>query len=183
MGMRDKGIQALIAKVLSEETVQEINGKIENVTLEEAIIRATARRALDERNRLAMEATRFLTEYQYGKPIQPVAAVIGRFRGEYDGFSEEELKEIEEKLLRGAKGGHIEAAPKDPGRFIEAGRRDQIVQAVVESRGEDIFERNKRANRAAQEVRKKVSPEIESNPEGTDELTEYDRKLIVDQWF
>lgn len=182
--MKPKGIQALIAKVLSEETVQEINGKIENVTLEEAIIRATARRALDAKNRLGMEATRFLTEYQYGKPVQPVAAVIGRFGSDtYDEYSEDELKEIEEKILRRAKGGHADTSQKDPGRFIEEGRRDQIVQAVVESRGEDIYERNKRANKASQEVRKKVTPEAESNPEGTDELTEYDRKLIAEKWF
>lgn len=181
--MKNKGIKALIEKVLEEEVLEEIGGRLEAVTMEEAIIRAAARRAMDMKNRLGMEATRFLTEYQYGKPVQPTVIGVSRFDSSYDEFSDEELREIEDKLLKGAMGGHTELTQKDPGRFIEEGRRDQIIQGVVKARGEDIFERNERAREANKEKRKEGNPEILQNPEGTDELCDYARKLVEEPWF
>lgn len=184
---KTKSIAALIAKVLSEELVEEIDGKLERVTLEEAIIRTTAKRALDPRNRLGMDATRFLTEYQYGKPVQPVG-VDRRFDGgdEYGEYTEAELEEIQEGILKGAMGGHDQLTPKDPGRFIEEGRRDQIVQSVLESRGESIFERNKRAAEAYTEARAEVqaalvTPPIE-NFDGAEDLLNHRRELVDAPW-
>jgi len=182
--MKVKSIAAIIDKVLSEETHVDVDGRLEAVTLEEAIIRAAARRALDPKNRLGMEATRYLTEYQYGKPVQPMAVATGRFGNGYDELSDDDLRELETTILKGAMGGHAELTPRDPGRFIEEGRRGEIIQAVVDTRGEDIFARNKRASAAQGKRREKIEEEDEENPEGTDGLLEFGaERLVSDPWF
>jgi len=181
---KTKSIAALIAKVLSEELVEEIDGKMERVTLEEAIIRTTAKRALDPRNRLGMDATRFLTEYQYGKPVQPVG-LERRFDGddEYGEYTEAELEEIQDGILKGAMGGHTELTPKDPGRFIEEGRRDSIVQDILESRGESIFERNERATQAKREARAEVQTAPIEGFDGAEDLLNHQRNLVEAPWL
>ena len=70
LGMKRKGLKALIEKVYDEVVELEVDGKLERMTNEELIVRACLTRAADIRltNRLGMEATRFLTEYVYGKP-------------------------------------------------------------------------------------------------------------------
>ena len=180
-----KSISALIAEVLAETVHEEVDGKMENMTWEKAIIRTAAKRAMDPRNRLGMEATRFLTEYQYGKPVQPVGFDKRHEFGEYEDLTVEQLQEIEDNLLKGAMGAHAEITPKDPGRYVEEKRRVEAVQTVLVARGEDIFERNERATEAAREARAKdkETPCGESNPTGTDDLCAVERELIEAPWF
>lgn len=186
--MGRKSIRALIEKVVNEEThYLTEEGKLEVCTLEEAYIRTAAKRAMDPKNRLGMESTRFLTEYQYGKPTENVK-VSRAVESEFDEMSEEELLEAQYEIMGGAISATTKATPQDPGRFIEEGRRAEIIQGVVESRGEDSFEKLRRVTDDRERERREAdpwSPEYRGEIEdvtGTDELLE-GRDLINDPWF
>jgi hypothetical protein len=59
----------MILNVLEEERIEIINGKLENITNLEALIRTTFNRAIDHRaGKVGNDAARILLEYAVGKP-------------------------------------------------------------------------------------------------------------------
>jgi len=171
-----RGIKELISKVLDEETsIETYDGKLDKATVEEALIRVTVKRAMDPRARLGMEAHRFLTEYLYGKPVQPTALMVKNF-SELDDMSEEELLKKQSEIMRGALNGDFTDSPEDPSRVLEPGERTEIIHGLLEARG-DVRSKGGQATAARREEAERVAEEIEQAaiesyvaPEGTDDL-------------
>jgi hypothetical protein len=166
-----RNIAELISKVLDEEIVsQDFEGKIDQTTVEEALVRVTVKRALDPRSRLGMEAQRYLTEYVYGKPVQP-SAVVFKNISEFDDMDTDVLYQRQLELLKGAMNGDYVESSEDPTRFIEAGQRDEVIQHLLTTRG-DVRAAGREAAAERKEEREKERTEsIETvTYEETDEL-------------
>ena len=131
-----KHIAELINKVLDEEThIVDHDGKMTRGTMEEALVRVTVKRALDPRSRLGMEAQRFLTEYQYGKPVQPTAIAF-RNTNKYDDLDTDELYKRQMELFKGGMCGSFDVTPEDPTRVIGEEQRAEVVQHLLDTRGD-----------------------------------------------
>lgn len=170
---RRQHISKLIEKVFDEETYYlDGGGRMDRCTMEEAMVRVAMKRALDPRSKLGLESTRFMTEYVYGKAIQPVMAVAGLDEA-YEDLSEEELLEKQSKLLQGALHGSFARGEKDPSRVLEEGDRAAVIQGVLDA-GRANPVGNEQALRWKREKEEEETNSVfetpDSNPAGTDDL-------------
>jgi len=171
---RKRSLQEVIYRVLDEMIpVDHFDGTTDKATVEEAIIRAAAKRALDPRSRLGMESTRFLAEYGYGKPVQPIEVNRG-FDDPYTELSEEELLEMQNKLVGRAAYATIEGSSGDPGGMVSEGVRAEVVQGLLEAGRDDSRRFNEVQERRKEEKVRREADEEERAKEiweiDTDEL-------------